>query len=197
MPLVLPSSPEPRAPFTPRLIRSFSEQRGLMGNNQQRIYRKAAHYAADFEMPPMTPEEIEAGGWSGLKTADTVIMTLPQPGLDTGAPGSPRVNGGGQAGSNLILDGLTPSYAMPSGRALTVISGGRRFVYMTDQDAVANASAQMTVHLETMLRYPPSDNDAVLIAEPQIEGFATFDEDAFRIREDGYVWLSFTIEERG
>jgi len=195
MPLVLPSSPEPRAPFTPRLIRSFSEQRGLMGNNQQRIYRKAAHYAADFEMPPMTPEEAEE--WVGLRTTDTVIMNLPQPGVNTGLPGNPRVNGAGQAGSSLILDGLTPAYPMPAGRALTLISGGRRFVYMTDQDATANAAGQMTVHLETMLRYPPSDNDVVLIAQPQIEGFSTFEDDTFRVREDGHVWLSFTIEERG
>lgn len=193
---VLPTTPEPRSPFSYGVMRLSNDVTSLVGGNRQRNARKGDHYSVDFNMPPMEPNDARA--WRKLMTAsDTVLMKMPQPGFDVGNPGAPRMNGGLQLGSTLNLKGLTPGYVVRQGQFFSIVTLGRRWLYAADADATANGSGNIAIPLEVMIRTNHLDNDVVEIADPKIEGFPAVEDEAFTIGEDGYVWLSFTIEERG
>jgi len=182
--------------MTPRLISGRAELRPAWGGDIQRLNRAGSRYAIDVTMPTMT--YADAQDWSAIEDETaTVTMQIVQPGLDTGAPGVPLVNGGAQSGTSLNLKGLTPYYVIRHRQWLTVTTSDRLYAYRAKGETVANGSGQATVALETMLRAVHADNDLVEIAVPRIEGFATVPEGAWKTSTAGHVSLSFTIEERG
>lgn len=197
MPIALPVLPEPCAPYTPPTVVSLrNDVTSLVGGNRQRNARKGDHYKAEFNLPPMT--HAEAMKWRSLMTsADTVSMVVPQPGFDAGPVGAPLVNGAGQLGTSLVIDGVTPNYAFRKGQVISILTAGRHWLYGIDANAVANGSGQVTLTLEVMIRTLHADNDPIHVGKPVIEGFAEFDEAAFRQDENGFCRLSFLIEERG
>jgi len=192
--ITLPTIPHPRA-VTVSAVSNTNELRSAFGGALQRIQRKGTTFKADFELPPM--RYADALAWVGLDVeADTVLMVVPQPDVDTGAPGTPLVNGASQAGSSLILDGLSPQYVIGVGRYISVVTSSRRYHYKVSADVVADASGNATVALTTMLRTSPANNDVVEVSEPKIEGYARttggWSVDVARV-----VGLAFSIEERG
>lgn len=192
--LTLPSSPQPRS-ITPRLITARNELTPAFGGTVQRLNRKGSRYALAVEMPPM--KYTDALAWDDLMAeTDTVLMDVPQPGLVIGSPGAPLVNGAGQSGSSLILDGLTGGYVIRKGQWLSVVISGRRFLYRAASAATASGGGAVTVPLRTMLRSLPPDNAVVEIAVPKIEGFPRMADDALAVGIEHLVSLSFTIEER-
>lgn len=198
MPIILPASPEPCAPYTPPSVVSLgNDVTSLIGGNRQRNKRKGDHYRARFNMPPLSYHE--AMEWRRLMAgADTVVMAIPQPGFDTGAPGgSVAVKGGGQLGTSLIIDGLTPQYVFRAGQMISIYTSGRWWTYGIDAETVADSSGEATLTLEVMIRTFHADNDLVAVAEPMIEGFAAVEDGAWTLDENGYIRLSFEIEERG
>lgn len=194
MPQFMPTTPGP-IKANVRLVSQQNELRSAFDGAIQRLIRLGSRYAIDLEWEPMDYEESLA--FIGLRRdADTVVVSVPQPGVEIGSPGTPRVSGGGQLGSTLIVDGVTPGYVLGAGRYLSVITGGQRYLYATAQSATANGSGVITIPLEVPIRFPPSDDDVVEIAEPKIEGFATFGEDLFMVDGNRHVWLRASIEER-
>jgi len=165
------------------------------GGDDQELLRKGTRYALTFQMPPMRYETAMA--WSTLRRKGVLVaMQVFQPGFDIGVPGSAnRVQGAGQAGSLLAVDGLTPNYIIRQGQFLSVITEGQRFLYCVAETVVANADGEALVPLESMLRRPPADNDVVEIAQPVIEGFVR-DLDEWSVGVDRLVGLKFTVRER-
>lgn len=163
------------------------------GDGEQELLRKGSRYALTFQMPPM--RYVTSMEWDDLMAeGDTVVMKVHQPGFDTGAPGTPRVNGAGQSGSALVIDGLTNGYVIRKGQFLSVITQGRRFLYRARANVTVSGGAA-TVLLRTMLRFPPADNDVVEIAQPMIEGFVR-DLGEWSVGVDRLVGLQFTVRER-
>lgn len=194
MPLTLPTSPGP-SQVTVRPVSARNDLRPAFGGSTQRLLRKGTKYAADFLMPPMT--YADAMAWADLDDeADTVVMTIPQPGFAVGSPGSPQVNASGQSGSTLAIKGLTVGYQLRKGQYLSVVTGGQRFLYRVKTGATANGSGLATVTLQTMLRTPHLNNDVVEIAAPKIEGFVEAEPDRWTVGVDRLVTPVFTIEER-
>ena len=195
MAIDLPDWPWP-AKMTPRLVSARADLSPAFGGDVQRIARMGSCYAFDIDLPVMPYGDAQA--WSAIddETA-TCTLQIVQPGLNLGAPGTPLVNGAAQAGSSLILDGLTPRYVIQNRQWLSVTTSGRLYCYRAKGATVANASGQATVTLETMLRAVHADNDPVELAAPRIEGFCTVPEGAWAVDTAGHVALSFTIRERG
>lgn len=190
--LVLPTDPAP-ANMGISLISAKNVLSPAFGDGEQQLLRKGSRYALTFQMPPM--RYVTSMDWDDLMAeGDTVVMRVHQPGFDTGAPGSPRVNGAGQTGMSLVLDGLTPSYVIRKGQFLSVIVSGRRYLYRARDEVVATDGA-VTVPLRTMLRFPPADNDVVEIGQPMIEGFVR-DMGEWSVGVDRLVGLQFTVRER-
>lgn len=198
MATILPTTPEPCAPYLPPVVVSLrNDVTSLIGGNRQRTNRKGDHYRIRFNMPPLHYDE--AMVWRRLMAgADTVVMPIPQPGFDTGAPGAAAaVKGGGQLGTSLIIDGLTPQYVFRAGQMISISTLGRWWAYGVAEEAVADSTGQATITLEVMIRTFHSDNDAIEVADPKIEGFANVDDDAWTLDENGFIRLAFEIEERG
>lgn len=197
MAIALPASPEPCAPYLPPTVVSLrNDVTSLSGGNRQRNARKGDHYRVGFNMPPLTHEE--AMRWRSLMTsADTVSMIVPQPGFDPGPVGAPKVNGAGQLGTSLVIDGVTPQYAFHKGQIISILTAGRHWLYGIDATAVANGAGQVTLTLEVMIRTVHADNDTIHVGSPVIEGFPALDDGAWTMDENGFIRLAFEIEERG
>lgn len=190
--LVLPTVPAP-ANMGIALISAKNVLAPAFGDGEQELLRKGSRYALTFQMPPM--RYVTSMDWDDLMAeGDTVVMKVHQPGFDTGAPGTPRVNGAGQSGTTLIVDGLTNGYVIRKGQFLSVITQGRRFLYRAKASVTVSGGAA-TVPLRTMLRFPPADNDVVEIAQPVIEGFVR-DLGEWSVGVDRLVGLQFTVRER-
>jgi len=181
--------------ITPSLITARNDLVPVFGGPEQRRNRMGSRYQLKVKLEPLSPEQ--AAEWDDIEDeVETCLFEIPQPDFDTGSPGSPLVNGSGQSGANLILDGLTPQYVIRKRQWLTVVTGGQHFCYRARAEVVVNGSGQVTVPLRTMLRKPHADNDVVLIAQPIMEGFVTVDEDAWMIDGNHLISLGFTIKER-
>ena len=86
--------------------------------------------------------------------------------------GSSLVNGASQTGSTLTIDGCTHGALIEAGRALSIIVGGRSYLYFVTDDVTVNGSGQAVVPIDGLLmRASPADNAAVAFDAPVIEGF--------------------------
>lgn len=194
MPLTLPARPAPRL-MTPRLVSSRNELVPAFGGPTMRNPRMGSRYALDYELPPQTA--LSAQDWADIDDeTDTCVIAIYQPGLDTGAPGAPLVDGASQTGSVLALKGLTPNYIIQKNQWLSVITGGQRFAYRAKDYVVVANDGTVDVPLRTMLRKAHANNDMVEIARPMIEGYVSVPVDAWTVEVDRLVRLSFTITER-
>ncbi|MBP7705567.1 MAG: hypothetical protein KA105_09835 [Caulobacter sp.] len=113
MPLKLPTSPGP-ATLKPRLLTARNDLRPAFGGQTQRLSRLGSKWAIDVTLAAMTNAQSLA--WSDLfEEVDRVVLALPQPGIDVGAPGTPLVAGGSQTGAAVVVDGVTDGYVLVRG----------------------------------------------------------------------------------
>ena len=194
MTIALPAAPSPRS-VSPRLISNRRDLEPALGGPTQRVQRVGARWALDVEMPPI-PYDAAMAWVAALVAGDAepVRLALPQPGFDTGEPGSPRVNGGGQAGRSLILDGFG-AYTAKAGQFFSIAHASGRHLHMVRADLAAAAGA-MALAFEPMLRRSPADNTVVEFETPMIEGFLSGRETGWTVDLARTVGLSFTITER-
>ncbi|MDB5422327.1 MAG: hypothetical protein JWR59_2274 [Brevundimonas sp.] len=192
--LILPTYPGPSS-MTPRPITARNELRPAYGGPVTRTNRPGTRWAWDCDWPPMTyVESLEFDDI--LSETDTIVMDILQPGLDTGSPGAPQVNGAGQLGTTLNLKGVTPGYVFRKGQWLSVAINGQWFAYKSSGAATAAAGGLLAVPLRTMIRLPAANSAVVKIAQPVAEGFVSVDPGSMQIDVDGFVRLKFTLEER-
>lgn len=192
--LILPTSPAPRE-MTPRPISSRNEQRPASSGPVNRYMQPGSRWAWDIELPPMS--YVDSLEWDDLLSeADTVIMKIHQPGLDTGSPGSPLINGANQVGRTLNLKGLTPGYVFRKGQWISFPVVDQLFAYKVRTATAVGGDSTVALPLLTLLRLPPANNTVVSVAEPRAEGFATVDLSSLKVSVDGMVRLRFTLEER-
>lgn len=191
--LTLPTDPAP-SNMTVGVISSKNVLSPAIGGADQELLRKGSRYALTFLMPPMT--YVQSMTWDDLMAeGDTVLMRVFQPGLVIPNPGAPQVNGGGQGGTSLAIDGLPAGYVIRKGQFLSVVSAGQRYLYRAKANATANGAGAATIQLRHMLRRPPNDNDVVEIAQPMIEGFVR-DLGEWSVGIERLVGLKFTVRER-
>jgi hypothetical protein len=181
----------------PTIVSSSIDQRSATGSNRQKGLRKGSHYSYEMALEPM--DHAEALSWLDLRNeADTVVVAVPQMGLEIGTPGTTLVNGSGQAGTNLSIKGFVPGYQVRKGQAFNHIgSDGVRRIYVADAAVTANGSGIATVPLETMLNWPPGNNDVISFSDVRIEGFAAVERGSFLQDGNGHHHIRFTVEEPG
>lgn len=193
MSLILPTDPPP-ASMLVALVSTKNTLVPATGGDEQELQRKGSKYALTYSMPFIT--YVQSMDWDDLMAeGDLVQMLVYQPGFDTGSPGAPRVNGSGQAGTSLVVDGLTPNYVVRKGQFLNITTGSQIFLYRAKAEVVANSSGQASIPLRTLLRRPPADNDVINLADPVIEGFVR-DLGEWSVGIEHLVSLRFTVRER-
>lgn len=173
MTITLPRLPR-TADYEMRFVDETRVQRAGTGGSLLPLSRLGDHWAIEIEVGSLSPlcaRELTADILRAR--GQPVRVMIPQHGIDTGAPGAPRVAGAGQAGSFIAIDSITPNFAVRKGWFLTIVTGGVGRAYMVAAEVIANASGEVTVEILPMLREPPADNDVVDIAQPWLEGLAT------------------------
>lgn len=166
----LPAHPGPRA-LGWALVDFGGTQQGALGGSAQRVNRLGNRWSMTFECPAMPPQQARA--WEsalarGLKNGVSCIIR--QVGTPTGSPGAALVRGAAQAGGTLEIDGLAPGYVVRDGQWLSVLTGGRRYLYMAGGTVMAGADTRAAVPLTDLLRLTPADNAPVELGLPVIEG---------------------------
>lgn len=191
MAALLPTSPKP-ASLTPVPMRAVNELTPAFGGPLARITRLGSRWAFNVEMPVMS--YAESLGFRALLDDGPVRLAIDQPGIDLSGIGTPVVDGAGQTGSTLDIRGCNNGVTIPAGAFMPVTTNGKPYLYEV-AEAVTTAGGGAAVKVRPLLRISPDDGDAVALAAPFIEGFATVPEDAFKAGPGGYVRnLRFMID---
>lgn len=197
MSLLFPSPPSPRA-LTWRMVSRRRDLEPTFGGPTSRIRRLGSRWSVDVEMPPMS--YADAMAWVAMLAsaeADTVQMSIPQPDFDPGAAGAVLVNGAGQLGSSLALDGFTPEYVAKAGQWFNLVGAtGQKYLYQVAADTVASGGAAAALPISPMIRRSPADNSAADFVTPVIEGFISGREASWTVDVARTVGLTFSITER-
>ena len=82
------------------------------------------------------------------------------------AGGAPRVQGAGQTGSSLNIDGCTTSTTgwLKAGDYIQIGSAASARLYMVTDDANTNSSGQTTLNLWPAITSAPSDNTSIIVS---------------------------------
>lgn len=195
MAVSLPTTPGPQS-AQPTLLDFGAVLEPGLGGASQYIGRLGDRYEVAVQMPPMKPEtaRIFISRLAQAKKS-SLVMPFPQPGVTVGAEGVPRVNGAGQAGTFLAIDGLPASKVLRDGWFFSILTGGRRYIHQLAADSTASAGGAATIQFEPMLRVSPADNAVIEFATPMIEGFVQGNGLPWDIDTARNVGLSFTIRE--
>lgn len=154
-----------------RAVRRVEVQRAATGGARLPISYAGDHWAIEIEtgaLPVLYGRGLVGKVLNGVNTPVRVL--IPQPGVDTGAPGSPTVAGAGQAGDSVDLENVTPYHVVREGQFITIETDGSGRAYLATAEAVANADGEITIPIWPLLHVEPADGDSVEIAEPWIEG---------------------------
>lgn len=85
-----------------------------------------------------------------------------------GAGGTITVNGAGQTGNSLNVDGMTPSTTiLKAGDYFQLGTGSSAKLYMCTEDLVSNGSGVGVLNFEPRLKVSPIDNQSVITTSPK------------------------------
>ncbi|KQM73438.1 hypothetical protein [Sphingomonas sp. Leaf20] len=196
MAIALPTTPNLKS-ATPRPMDFGTWQTPDGGGPAQRLERGGSRFAMDAVTPGLKPEPDSRiwvsrllQGISGL-----VIMPFPQPGIVIGNPGSPVVDGAGQAGQTISVRGFAAGYTIREGQFFSVIIAGRRYLYAVVADRIADASGRALLPLWPALRVSPGNGAICEFAAPMIEGALSGNEKGWTHVIARTQGLNFTITE--
>ena len=170
----------------------------FLGGPEQLIVRPGTRFGARVSIPPMRSDELGRIYVSRLLQGrlNGVLMRWPLLEFNPGSPGSPLIAAGASSGSTIALKGLTAGYVVKEGQYFSIITGGRRYLYMATADVTASGTGTATVGIFPLLRKTIATNDVVEMAQPMIEGLISpGDELGWEIASNRFMNINFTIME--
>jgi len=166
-----------------------------IGGVRQRKVRLGSHFRVEGRFPPLTMDVGRAHAADILACEYTPAqLLLQQPELVIGTPGTTLVNGGGQTGSSLVLDGATPGYVFKKGQLFNIITSTRKYLHSVQAQATASGGGAATLSIWPLLRVVPADNAQLDFATPVIEGWLEIG-NGWDVTPDFTVESAFSIEE--
>ncbi len=161
-----------------------------LGGNTQRYVRAGLRW--EFVVSLTHLPQADWQNWADLERTDAdFLLPIDQTELDVGDPGSPLVNGAGQGGTSLAIDGLNPGYQVQKAQWFSIVTGARRYAYKVNTAQTGDG----TLSIRPMLRVSPNDNDVVELAQPYLQGIVV-DFPGFTALRKHRAPLTFTIRER-
>jgi hypothetical protein len=182
--------------YSMRVVSAANDLRPAFGGPVQRLARNGSRFALEVKVPAMSAAGCGIELIADLVRGETETIVAPVPDyVPVASYGTPLVNGAGQLGSSLVVDGLTAGVVIAKGKFLSLVTGGQRYVHMVTAQTTANGSGQATLPIWPMLRVATTDNAVVELAAPKIEGFIAPGQEwsVGRLRAVG---VEFLIEER-
>lgn len=167
-PLSLPATPYPAA-VTLRARSAVGVSSSPFSYSQQVYAHQGQRWEADIDMPPMS--ESVADVWVAWLLSlngqeGTFLMGDPAKLTHRGVGGgTPLVNGAGQTGQTLAIDGcpLSTNGWLVQGDMIQLGSGSSATLHKVLADANTNGSGEVTLDIWPRLRSSPNNNAAVVI----------------------------------
>lgn len=135
--------------------------------SQQAYVWPGQAWAFDLELPPMRRPAAEAWiAWllSLNGREGTFLLGDPDATVPRGTWAAATVNGAGQTGGQLIVDGMGAGATALAGDYLMLGSGSSARLHKVLADVVANGSGQATLTIWPKLRSSPADNAPLTLA---------------------------------
>lgn len=181
----------------PKLIGFFTDQQPTLGGPQARVSRLGDKWgidvvtgAAKYADEGMTYLARLLRGMT-----DTVLLAFPEPGVPVQDYGAPVVSTAGASGRLLPIGGLTPGVVIREGKFLSVIIGGRRFLYQAAATMTVPIGGTVNLPIYPTLRRQPPVGAVVELAAPKIEGFVQGSEQSWQVSRSKYLPFNFSIVE--
>lgn len=180
MTIALPSSPLP-ANASIRPVLFGGPMLAELGGEDQWLNRLGSRWELEVTTPRLKPDpdgrfwtEALSRAWF---TGERVSFAIPEPGLVASAPGSPVVNGSGQAGTLISVRGFDPAYVIRRGKFFSIVHGSRRYVHrVVEGDWTPNGSGVAQFRCAPMIRVSPADGAVCEFLNPLIEGLLIGDD---------------------
>ncbi len=170
-PLALPTAAGGPASTSPSLNPQVGATRSPFTGGMQTYAWPNEYWTFPFNLPAMIRADAEE--WIGFLLALNGMegsFLAGQPGYTTPrgtwSGGSPLVNGAGQSGKVLLVDGLSAGATGKRGDYFQLGSGATSRLYKLTKDMAANGSGQATLDFQPRLRATPADNDPLVLASP-------------------------------
>ena len=170
---------------------------GALGGADQRIDRAGSRYKVELTFPPMHADQARVFV-SRLQRAKSEGLRVPFPLLDIeqGSPGSPVVDGGGQAGTLLAVRGVRANYRWREGYWLSIeATDGQHYLHNVAANGVADGNGGGTIAIWPPLREAFPDGATVHLAKPMLEGLPEGDETSWQVPKNKLIALSVPIRE--
>jgi len=168
---------------------------------KQQVYKhQGQRWEADVRLPPMSRADAEEWISFLLKLNGqygTFLLGDPNGATPRGSaastPGTPVVNGSGQTGGELSIDGLPTSATgyLKAGDYIQLGSGTALQLYKVLNDVDSNASGQATLDIWPNLRNSPQDGSTVIVSNAKGAFRLSSNETAFTITEFTKYGITF------
>lgn len=158
-------------------------------------------WQADISLPPMKRDNAETWiAWLVSLRGQYGTFTMGDPFGCTPrgvATGSPRVNGAGQTGEELIIDGCTNSVTgwLKAGDYVQLGSAGTATLHKVIADANTNGSGQTTLSLWPHIRSAPNDNAILTVTNAVGRWRLSSNETSWSWNEAAIYGISFSAME--
>lgn len=158
-------------------------------------------WEADVSLPPMSKAQARIWiAWlASLKGQfGTFLMGDPDGATALGsAGGSPLVNGPGQTGESLSIDGAATSQTgwLKAGDYIQLGTGATTTLHQTLADVDTNGSGQATFDIWPSMRSAPTDSSAVAVVNPQGRWRLAANTQGFSIGRSAIYGINFTAVE--
>lgn len=156
--------------FNIDLIRAVAVSESPFSFAQQVQEHPGEAWEINFVLNLLNREQAEEYNAFLLKLAGRVgTFTMAVPGSETPrgvATGTPLVNGAGQTGRSLIVDGFTPSATgiLKAGDFIQLGSGSTTRLHKNLSDVDSDGSGQVTLDLAPKIITAPADNATVVVS---------------------------------
>lgn len=167
-----------------RLQRIVSETSSIFTGAQQTYIHPGAWWEGEVTFQPMrrsTSAALQAFLLELRGKSGTFLFSDPDALGLLGAGGTIIVNGAGQTGTSLLVDGMTLSTnnILRPGDYFQLGSGATRTLHMATQALNSNGSGEGTLTFEPPIKLSPADNSAVVITDPK---------GVFKLSENAAQW---------
>lgn len=194
--VILPERPGP-ADIQWQYIDFGGNLPGGLGGPEQRVNRLGNRWACTVTLPKL--EEDIARYWVAALTRGVrlgVRWKLRQRDLDLGTPGSPVINGDGQAGDMIDMGGFTPRYPLRVGQWFNHVQDDKHYLYKVSGPGDADGAGELTAQVEPPFRAEGMDGDVLLFGAPVIEGSLIGNGQTWTVDTAIQTGLQFGIRER-
>lgn len=193
----LPENPAPNG-VNPRLIDYGFTMRSPTGGSSLRLDRAGSRFAVEVSYPPMKADKARVFVSRLLEAKSQGLrIEFPLLGVSQGNPGSPVVDGAGQAGKTLAVRGLTPGYVVKEGYWLSIEQDGQHYLHNATAVVTADGTGDASLSITPALRVPFADGAVIHLAKPMIEGLVDGDAWSWQLPVNRLIALAVTIEEAG